>query len=167
LMKSVSMPQAILTNHLNVNMRMNLIAMTQQRYISTSEKKKDHPETTSLIPGINETSPRGPKTVEEFADTASQKNWVSWGFDIGDKALDRFGMSWTFFWLITVAMTLGPYIVMYQPDFRFSDWSKREAFIELHRREKLGLPLIDKNFLDPAKIKLPTEEELGDTDVII
>lgn len=34
--------------------------------------------------------------------------------------------------------------------------------MELDRRERLGLPLIDPNLVDPAKIDLPTDEELGD-----
>ena len=47
------------------------------------------------------------------------------------------------------------------------DWVAREARLELHRREKLGLPLVDKNYIDPAKIELPSDEELGDTEIII
>lgn len=43
----------------------------------------------------------------------------------------------------------------------------REAYLQLHRREKLGLPLVDKNLIDPAKIELPSDEELGDTEIII
>ena len=46
-------------------------------------------------------------------------------------------------------------------------WEKREALLEIARREKLGLPLIDPNFVDPSKIHLPTDEELGDFDIII
>jgi len=46
-------------------------------------------------------------------------------------------------------------------------WEKREAFLELDRREKLGLPLIDANFVDPSKIHLPSDEELGDFDIIV
>lgn len=51
--------------------------------------------------------------------------------------------------------------------FREFDWIAREARLELHRREKLGLPLIDKNYIDPSKIELPSDEELGDTVIII
>jgi len=46
-------------------------------------------------------------------------------------------------------------------------WEKREAFMELQRREKLGLPLIDANFIDPSKIHLPSDEELGDFEIIV
>ncbi|GFY01953.1 hypothetical protein TNCV_5098141 [Trichonephila clavipes] len=47
------------------------------------------------------------------------------------------------------------------------DWISREAYLEMHRREKLGLPVVDKNYIDPEKIELPSDEELGDTDIII
>ena len=43
----------------------------------------------------------------------------------------------------------------------YADWSIREAYLELERREQLGLPLIDPNLVDPAKLDLPTDEELG------
>ena len=46
-------------------------------------------------------------------------------------------------------------------------WEKREAFLELARREKHGLPLIDINLVDPSKIHLPSDEELGDFDIIV
>lgn len=47
------------------------------------------------------------------------------------------------------------------------DWVKRESYIELRRREAAGLPLIDKNLIPVEKIKLPTDDELGDTKIII
>ena len=50
---------------------------------------------------------------------------------------------------------------------RDRSWEKREALLELARREKLGLPLIDANFVDPSKIHLPSDEELGDFEIIV
>jgi len=50
---------------------------------------------------------------------------------------------------------------------RDRSWEKREALMELARREKLGLPLIDINYIDPSKIYLPSDEELADLDIII
>lgn len=46
-------------------------------------------------------------------------------------------------------------------------WAQREAYLELERREKAGLPLIDPNMIDPAKIPLPSDEELADFEIII
>jgi len=48
-----------------------------------------------------------------------------------------------------------------------SDWTQREAFLELRRREAAGLPLIDCNYIEASKITLPSDEELGSTEVII
>lgn len=47
-----------------------------------------------------------------------------------------------------------------------AEWALREAFLELDRRERLGLPLIDPNYVDPAKIELPSEEELVGVEIL-
>lgn len=49
------------------------------------------------------------------------------------------------------------------------DWSYREAYIEIARREKYGLPYISKDYIDPEKVAatLPSDEELGDFQIII
>ena len=53
--------------------------------------------------------------------------------------------------------------------FRAVNWAVREAFLEIERREKNGLPLVDPELIPVEKIKsqLPSDEELGDTDIII
>jgi NADH dehydrogenase (ubiquinone) 1 beta subcomplex subunit 11 len=61
----------------------------------------------------------------------------------------------------------GGFVFTYYPDVMLRDWSQREAYLELRRREALGLPRIDRNLIDPSKIVLPSDEELGDTDIII
>lgn len=48
-----------------------------------------------------------------------------------------------------------------------NDWNQREAYLELRRREAAGLPLIDSNLVDPSKFSLPSDEELGDMEIII
>ena len=47
------------------------------------------------------------------------------------------------------------------------DWAHREAYLQLAAREKAGMPLIDKNHVDPEKITLPSDEELDDFEIII
>jgi NADH dehydrogenase (ubiquinone) 1 beta subcomplex subunit 11 len=47
------------------------------------------------------------------------------------------------------------------------DWISRESYLELNRRERHGLPLIDPNLIPLERISLPTEEELGEEFVII
>ena len=51
--------------------------------------------------------------------------------------------------------------------FSMKDWVSREAFLELARREKEGLPLIDANVVPIENIELPTDEELEDREIII
>lgn len=103
------------------------------------------------------------------ADTiqATNKNWVSYGFDIKSKKQDRRLAHILFFMSITVTLVWGGFYMVYFPDYNLKDWSTRQAFLELRRRERLGLPLVDPNLIDPAKIKLPSDEELGDTEIII
>ena len=44
---------------------------------------------------------------------------------------------------------------------RKHDWAQREAYLEIARREALGLPLIDPDYIPPEKMLLPTDEELA------
>ena len=47
------------------------------------------------------------------------------------------------------------------------DWIRREAFLVLAEREAAGLVPVDVNYVDPAKLELPTDEELDGAEVII
>uniref|UniRef100_A0A6M2DZ28 NADH dehydrogenase [ubiquinone] 1 beta subcomplex subunit 11, mitochondrial n=1 Tax=Xenopsylla cheopis TaxID=163159 RepID=A0A6M2DZ28_XENCH len=76
-------------------------------------------------------------------------------------------MHCVFFFSITLCIVFGGFAWTYAPDHSLRHWAQREAFLELRRREELGLPLIDKNLVDPSQIVLPTDEELGDTEIII
>ena len=46
-------------------------------------------------------------------------------------------------------------------------WCYREAHLELARREKAGEPLVNPDLIPVDKIKLPSDEELGDMEIII
>lgn len=50
---------------------------------------------------------------------------------------------------------------------RFRDWAHREAFLELERRERLGLPLVDPEYAQIDPSDLPSDEEIGDVEIII
>lgn len=126
------------------------------RSISTSEKKKDGAAVTSPIS----------KDIPDFTKPLSQ-NWVSYGFDRNNETDDLNAMHSIFFFGITFCLMFGGFFFTYFPDFKARDWSHRQAFLELRRREAEGLPLVEMNYVDPAKIQLPTDEELGDRDIII
>ncbi|XP_037070993.1 NADH dehydrogenase [ubiquinone] 1 beta subcomplex subunit 11, mitochondrial-like [Pollicipes pollicipes] len=76
-------------------------------------------------------------------------------------------MHYMFFISISCGVVLCSFIWAYLPDPRGLDWAHREAFLQIHARESAGLPLLDPNLVDPAKIELPSDEELGDTRIII
>ena len=46
-------------------------------------------------------------------------------------------------------------------------WCRREAMLCLIEREKAGVPYIDRNYVNPAKLELPTDEELNGAEVMI
>ncbi|WP_278924702.1 hypothetical protein, partial [Pseudophaeobacter profundi] len=73
----------------------------------------------------------------------------------------------TFFFYITMTCVGTGFYVYYAPDTNLKDWAQREGFLELRRREQLGLPLVDPNYVDPSTVYLPSDEELGDTEIII
>lgn len=64
-------------------------------------------------------------------------------------------------------MVIGGAIWGYAPDPLLRDWAQREAFLTLRRREAAGLEPISRDYVDPASITLPSDEELGDTNIII
>ncbi|XP_014485221.1 PREDICTED: NADH dehydrogenase [ubiquinone] 1 beta subcomplex subunit 11, mitochondrial [Dinoponera quadriceps] len=96
-----------------------------------------------------------------------KKKWVSYGFDTGNEADDRHGLHQTMFVVVTLCFVVGGAVIGYLPDVNNVDWAQREAYLQLRYREEHGLPLVDQNVVDPAKIYLPSDEELGDTNIII
>lgn len=141
----------------------NVIASTQRniRCISTSQKKSD---TAAIEHKVTEDKI---KTVEDFANPDLNKNWVYWGYDTKSKIDDENHMKSTFFFSVTLCLVFGSFIYYYQPDFLIRDWAQREAYLELRRREAAGLEPISPEYIDPATIELPSDEELGNTEIII
>lgn len=127
------------------------------RVISTSKKNR---ETIGLAEPTSKS-----ETTESTA--VSKKNWVSYGFDFKKEEDDRNAMHSAFFFSVTLCIVFGGFVFTYYPDVMLRDWAQREAYLELRRREAQGLPRIDRNLIDPSKIVLPSDEELGDTEIII
>lgn len=118
------------------------------RYISTSKKNSDTATTACEQP-------------------SADKNWVSYGFDYTSKEEDTNAHHASFFFTVTLCLVFGGFSWAYAPDVHMRDWAQREAFLELRRREKAGLPPIDPNYINPKQIKLPSEAELCDVEIII
>jgi NADH dehydrogenase (ubiquinone) 1 beta subcomplex subunit 11 len=70
--------------------------------------------------------------------------------------------------LIVAMISVIPFFIYnYCPDYQLKNWAHREAYLLLKEREDAGIFPISKDFIDPAKIELPSDEELGDIDVKI
>lgn len=61
----------------------------------------------------------------------------------------------------------GAFIWRFKRDGQHKNWAKREAVLLIAEKDALGLPYIDRNYVDPAKLELPSEEELDGAEVII
>uniref|UniRef100_A0A182FDE3 NADH dehydrogenase [ubiquinone] 1 beta subcomplex subunit 11, mitochondrial n=2 Tax=Anopheles albimanus TaxID=7167 RepID=A0A182FDE3_ANOAL len=133
-------------------------SLRSTRLISSSQKNRD--AATIDIPKKDTAS-------TATAAAATNKNWVSYGFDRHDEAEDRSATHASFFFAVTLCLVLGGAYWSYLPDPQLQDWSQREAYLELRRREAAGLDPISKDFIDPAQIVLPSDEELGNTEIII
>lgn len=121
------------------------------------------PKETNIYIKINKSD-----SVAKSTDKYEVKGtWVSYGYYCDDKKKDRQALHLTFFFSISITLVLSFLILGNTPDPFLKDWAQREAYLQLRYREEHGLPPIDPNLIDPSKIKLPTEEELGYTEIII
>lgn len=133
------------------------------RQVSTSPKKSDTATAT-----VNEAIDKQ-ENVIDFSIEAVKKstNWVSYGYDRRDKEWDRQVMRGSFFLTVTMCMVVGGFVWTYLPDPKMRDWAQREAFILLREREAAGVEFISADLIEASLVELPTDEELGDTDIII
>ena len=76
-------------------------------------------------------------------------------------------MKGTFFFSVTLCLVFGTFIWSYLPDTQMRDWAQREGYLELRRREAAGLDPINKDYVNASSIELPSDEDLGKTDIII
>lgn len=138
----------------------NLIqhSVRNARLISSSQKNRD-------AATVDLSKKAAAKPAEPAA--ATNKNWVSYGFDYKSETEDRNSMHSTFLFTVTFCLVLGSFYWAYLPDPQLQDWAQREGYLELRRREAAGLEPISKDFVDPSQIVLPSDEELGKTEIII
>lgn len=105
--------------------------------------------------------------VKQEEQKEQEEPWSSYGFSDDSKIEDRHIAHLAFFGSVTILLVTGGVFWAYGPDTDLKNWSQREAFLQLRYREEHGLPRIDPNYINPAKINLPSDEELGDTEIII
>ncbi|KRZ58792.1 hypothetical protein T02_10770 [Trichinella nativa] len=99
-----------------------------------------------------------------------RRGWLAYGFHPTDEYTDWKRAHTVFFALIGIAFPGLLFVLWYKPDWPLMrDWAFREAVLELERRERAGLEPISKDLINPEKVKLvlPSDEELGDFEIII
>lgn len=136
----------------------NLIsnAVRNSRLISTSQKNRE-----------TATAAVSPSKTETQSSVATDKNWVSYGFEFKDQAADRSSMKGSFFFSVTLCLVWGTFVWSYLPDTQMRDWAQREGYLELRRREAAGVEPINKEYVDVSSIQLPEDSDLGNTEIII
>uniref|UniRef100_A0A8C4UAK4 NADH dehydrogenase [ubiquinone] 1 beta subcomplex subunit 11, mitochondrial n=1 Tax=Falco tinnunculus TaxID=100819 RepID=A0A8C4UAK4_FALTI len=75
-----------------------------------------------------------------------------------DPDVDVLNMQAVFFTGISLAIVLGSVFLHYLPDYGLQQWARREAELQVRERERRGLPLLDSNYYDPARLALPPPE---------
>ncbi|KAL5288631.1 NDUFB11 family protein [Megaselia abdita] len=122
-----------------------------------------------------QTSPKNRETAsiaaapaaQKVKDETNSKNWVSFGFETKSESDDRNSMKASFFFSVTLCLVFGTFVWSYLPDPQLRNWAQREAYLELRRREKAGCDLISADYVDPRKVVLPSDEDLGSKKIII
>lgn len=157
--KSLFAKMSLITRLNRLTSLRSIITRVQQdvRSISTSPKKSD----TATISTTEKVSPAASETADK------SKNWVYWGFDSKNQIDDENATNATFFFSVSLCLVGGSFIYFYQPDFLGRDWAQREGYLELRRREAAGQEPVSPDYVDPASIELPSDEELGSTEIII
>ncbi|CAF0941525.1 unnamed protein product [Brachionus calyciflorus] len=115
--------------------------------------------TSSAAPSLNEAD----KPQWERSDRYK----IYYGFDANDEAKDKASAHFYTFICFFGFFFVPGVLLYYYPDYKTNDWCYREAHLELARREKAGLPLVDSDYVPSDKIKLPSEEEIGDMKIIL
>lgn len=99
-----------------------------------------------------------------------RRDWIAFGYHPTDEYMDWKTHHYFMFHAFTLIVCGTAFFFYYCPDWHTCrEWATREAYIEMARREKYGLPYISKDYIDPKKVTatLPSEEELGDFEIII
>ena len=133
------------------------------RCISNTPKSNDyHASTHSDEPAVKSWQHPSTELPKEY------KEWTPFLYPF-DKEKDEFVRRGIMFSVIVVMFCWVPFLWAYGPDHSLQNWSYREAFLEIERRRKNGEPLISPDLVDPKKVaaQLPSDEELGDMEIII
>nr|CDS29129.2 pancreas transcription factor 1 subunit [Hymenolepis microstoma] len=122
------------------------INSTLLRNFTTSQNALSSGPSFKYILKHNNLSDAEKAKIEQEAKDA-YVDWLPFGMNAYDKIDDTSRYKTTTFILI-VCFTFGLYFTFwYRPRGIEADWARREAFLELERRRKLGLPLVDPDLI--------------------
>ncbi|XP_074936415.1 NADH dehydrogenase [ubiquinone] 1 beta subcomplex subunit 11, mitochondrial [Phalacrocorax aristotelis] len=102
--------------------------------------------------------PLGAELHEEEPMAVAQRKNPDWHGFSADPAADLANMRAVFIAGISIAIVLGTVFLHYLPDYGLQQWARREAELQIRERESRGLPLLDPNYYDPARLALPPPE---------
>jgi len=136
------------------------IANTVYRKFSNSIIRKDAAPTEGKI------EQRSDEEIKKYVEKEIKENWVSYGFYPWDRYKDNVAGQIAFF-CVALITVVPIWIYNYTPDYQLKNWAHREAYLLLKEREDAGIFPISKDFLDPEKVNLPSDEELGDIEIRI
>ncbi|KRX87588.1 hypothetical protein T4E_6970 [Trichinella pseudospiralis] len=124
--------------------------------------------TIRCLPSEGTAAPDNPRQIYHLS--LKRRGWLAYGFHPTDEYTDWKRAHAVFFALIGIAFPGLVFVLWYKPDWPLMrEWAFREAVLELERRERAGLEPISKDLINPEKVKLvlPSDEELGDFEILI
>ncbi|XP_062611556.1 NADH dehydrogenase [ubiquinone] 1 beta subcomplex subunit 11, mitochondrial-like [Saccostrea cucullata] len=156
--------------HQQLNGAKRFIQRHSVRCVSTSDKKESISFTPADIADETKRKELHKRLEEHFKDDNldSPKNRIYYGFEENNAEVDKFHYhsSWLFWFVCPLALGIAVFNFALN-DAGLQSWYVREARLLIEERESKGLPHIDKNFIDPSKIVLPSEEEIEALDIDI
>ena len=110
----------------------------------------------------------GPKSEADKQQWEREDRYkIFYGFDFNNEAADKAVAHFYTFLCFFGFFFIPGFLIYYFPDYRQNEWCYREAHLELARREKLGVDLVSPDYIPVENIKLPSDEELGDMEIVI
>jgi len=109
---------------------------------------------------------RTPEEIKKYVEEECKQGWRGFGFWPHDRFRDKVTGHIAFF-AVCATFVIPVWVYNYLPDYSLKNWAQREAFLLLKEREDAGIFPISKDFLDPEKVNLPSDEELGDIEILI
>jgi len=150
----------LLNKSLSSNLSRNRNSLHQVRAIALSSHVRGHQEqnTPAKAPASSAEKPQWER---------EDRTRIFYGFNDEDEVRDRIHMHLTAFVSVFVFFGFAGFMIYYVPDQNCKEWIQREAFLQMSKRKAKGEPLVSPDLIPLDNVKLPSDEELADTEIII